>query len=420
MLNNVVWFLTASMLLLAVLQTVYVVWYYQVLARSKEDSQPPKPSFEPSVAVILCLRGPDPALPHCLEGLLAQDYPNFKLHLVVDDADDPVLPLAEQALEKIAPQFPVKWHTVTDRSKSRSLKCSALMTAVMALPSDTDVVALVDADAIVQNDWLTKLVAPLANEQIGATTGNRWFEPLDNEIGSRLRAIWNAAALPQMTIYQIAWGGALAIKTNVIQQCNLLDLWSTAFCEDTLLTDALRHQGLRVYRVPDLILVNQESTSLKSATGWIGRQLLTVRLYHRAWPAILLHSLFGGICFFAPLVLILVAPIEGFALAGWCAIIWPLQLALNVALLKTIEVTNRRTIRWNPPLVANQNDLLTKIVTTVILQFLYPFLALGAATRLLIKWRGIAYRVYRGRRIEMVEYKPFSAIPPPTKGHSIE
>lgn len=419
MLDNVVWLLTGCMLLLAAMQTFYVIWYYRIIAGVKKVQFNP-PAVPPTVAVVLCLRGNDPALEQCLKGLLAQEYPDFQLHLVVDHDADPVVSHAKRILADATPLRPVHWHTVTDRSKNRSLKCSALMTAIMSLDSKIEIVAFVDADASVQPDWLTQLVTPLSESSIGATTGNRWFEPIDHELGSRLRALWNAAALPQMTIYQIAWGGSLAIKTQVIQQCDLLDQWSSAFCEDTMLSDVLRPHGLRVYRVPDLILVNQESASLKSATGWIGRQLLTVRLYHRAWPAILIHAIFGGICFFAPLVLILVAPIEGFELAGWSAVIWTLQLAFNVALLKIISKTNRRTIAWKSPLVESPNDLPSEIIGTVILQSLYPFLALGAATRQLIKWRGIAYRIGRKRRIEMVEYKPFPVETDCRSGHSID
>lgn len=419
MFDNVVWLLTVCMLLLAVMQTIYVIWYYRILAGAKK-SPPPSPAKHPSVAVVLCLRGPDPAIQQCLAGLLAQDYPRFQLHLVIDHDEDPVISIAKKTLAHTDEVLSVHWHTVTDKSKNRSLKCSALMTAVMSLEPGIQVAAFVDADASIQTDWLTKLVAPLSENEIGATTGNRWFEPSDHKIGSRLRALWNAAALPQMTIYQVAWGGSLAIKTDVIKQCNLLDHWSSAFCEDTMLTDVLRPHGLSIYRIPDLILVNQESSSLKSATGWIGRQLLTVRLYHRAWPAILLHSILGGVCFFAPLVVILVAPLAGLALAGWSALIWILQLALNVALLQTITTTNQRTIDWKPPLIATPRGLLSKIVVTVILQSLYPFLAMGAATRQLVKWRGIAYRIGPKRRVEMVEYKPFSTIPKNAEGHSIE
>ena len=111
-----------------------------------------------------------------------------------------------------------------------------------------EIIALVDADALVAPDWLNRLVTPLQSinapesktaASIGATTGNRWFEPTANNLGSRFRAAWNAAALPQMQIYRVAWGGSLALKLTTIEQCDLLDRWSQAFCEDAMLADVL-------------------------------------------------------------------------------------------------------------------------------------------------------------------------------------
>ena len=231
---------------------------------------------------MLCLRGPDPTLPDCLAGLLKQRYPNFDLHLIVDSDDDPVISIATSTLQKIDSPIGVHWHTVVNRGSCCSLKCSALVSAVMSLESQDsspEIVAFVDADALVDPDWLNRLVAPLVNSsddtsggdsdaiRVGATTGNRWFEPIDSNLGSQLRAAWNAAALPQMQIYQVAWGGSLAMKLETIQKCGLLDLWSQAFCEDTMLSRVLRDHGLQVQRVPELIVVNQESTRLASSFG---------------------------------------------------------------------------------------------------------------------------------------------------------
>jgi hypothetical protein len=71
-------------------------------------------------------------------------------------------------------------------------------------------------------------------------------------------------------------------------------------------------------------------------------------------------------------------------------------------------------------LVAKPTDLPSEIIGTVILQSLYPFLALGAATRQLVKWRGISYRIGRKRRIEMVQYKPFPTETGGRRGRSID
>lgn len=418
------------MIALAAMQLLFIVWYRRILLQPKSvefDSDPSEensPSTHPTVAIVLCLRGPDPTLPECLTGLLNQRYSDFSLHLVVDNDQDPVIPIAKQTLSAIDSMVPVYWHTVTDHSSNRSLKCSALLTAVMALESQAhppEIIALVDADALVDPDWLNRLVTPLLDtpvstarpnlsSAIGATTGNRWFEPTTNNLGSRFRAAWNAAALPQMQIYRVAWGGSLALKLETIQQCGLLDRWSQAFCEDTMLADVLQANGLHVHRVPELIVVNQESTTLKSAIGWIGRQLLTVRLHHRAWSLILLHAVFGGFCFFAPLVLAMVTAIEVQPLAAWTMLVWFLQLGLNIVLLDYMRRLNINAIQKSAPKPTNASGLLSKLMVAIVLQAIYPFLAIGAAFRQRTRWRGIDYRIGRGGEIEMLDYIPYSQV----------
>ena len=64
--------------------------------RCKYCYRPPQPL--PEVAVALSLRGADPTLEACLEGLLAQDYPDYRLHIVIDSAEDPAQAVVARVL----------------------------------------------------------------------------------------------------------------------------------------------------------------------------------------------------------------------------------------------------------------------------------------------------------------------------------
>ncbi len=139
--------------------------------------------------------------------------------------------------------------------------------------------------------WLGELTAPLADEHIGAATGNRWYMPGAGSWGAMVRYLWNAAAMVQMYWYEIPWGGTLAVKRKVIDELGLLDRWRNAFCEDTMLFRQLGKRGLRVKFVPSLMMVNREDCGLGACLSWIRRQLLTARLYHPLWPLVLLHGL---------------------------------------------------------------------------------------------------------------------------------
>mgnify|MGYP002625994979 CR=1 FL=1 len=50
----------------------------------------------PKTAVLLSLRGADPFLSRCINGILDQDYPDFHVHIIVDRQDDPAWKVAHQ------------------------------------------------------------------------------------------------------------------------------------------------------------------------------------------------------------------------------------------------------------------------------------------------------------------------------------
>ena len=244
----------------------------------------------PRTAIVLCLRGRDPFLEKCLESLLKQDYPDYQLHVVVDNRQDPAWQVAESLANRYGADR-VCIETLDERRDTCSLKCSSVTQAIGRLDESFQVAALVDADTMPHPSWLGELTAPLADEHIGAATGNRWYMPGTGSWGALVRYLWNAAAVVQMYWYEIAWGGTLAVKRKVIDELGLLDRWRHAFCEDTMLCRQLGKHGLRVKFVPSLMMVNREDCGLGACLSWIRRQLLTARLYHPLWPLVLLHGL---------------------------------------------------------------------------------------------------------------------------------
>src|SRR5438034_3502070 len=52
----------------------------------------------PRVVVVLAVRGADPSLTACLQGLLEQDYPHYQIRIIIDSAEDPAWTLVHQIL----------------------------------------------------------------------------------------------------------------------------------------------------------------------------------------------------------------------------------------------------------------------------------------------------------------------------------
>lgn len=403
---------TTLVLLLILMQTLLVIGYYSFLQPRWLAADPMKDtdfeaaeidvteetkSFAPPVAVLLCLRGADESLIDCLAELDGQNYPDFQLQIAFDSPEDPAVEVVKDFFEHrdSNPQL-----TFFQPQPNCSYKCAAIVHVVQELDRRFEVVAFCDADAVVDENWLSELVAPLDDPQVGATTGNRWFAPVEPSVGSLVRKHWNAAAVVQMQAYDIAWGGSLAIKREVIDTCGLVDQWSQAFCEDTLLTQALRRKRLQLVRVPELIINNREDASVSETFGWIVRQLITVRLHHADWLLVLTHGIVTALATFGAPVLTIVLLLNGYYIAARSvAIAWLLYQVVNAALLFAIGYGNRTVLRRRSVPVDSgpiESNLAAKLSSLLLVQFLHPIAVIKAAFARRVTWRGITYRIRKG------------------------
>ena len=408
--------IAASYAFLSIFQALYVGEYARRARRLKEPPQ----SWSGPVHVVLCLRGADPSLPGCLADLAAQRRSDFQLHCVYDRPEDPARAVVAQAANRFerAPQE----HIAIPESKHRSLKCNSLLVAFRAILAEQNsaagagaaAVMLIDADTRIDPNGLEDLIGPLGDPAVGVTTGSRWFSPETGSPGCWLRQIWNAAAIVQMELYKIPWGGCLAFRTDLLRNTDWMERLETAFCEDTLLDDVLCSAKLKMVRVPKLVLDNAEDCTVSGAYQFIVRQLLTMRLYHRAWPWVVCHGLSIGGIHLAALAGLIAATIQA---DGWAVSIilgsFVLFQAINFGLLHWIGRLNRRwlarrqgraeTSPWIGPHPLNYG------VALGIAQFAHPGAVVAAAAARQIEWRGVIYRLKKGKHIQRV---PDGSAPP--------
>ena len=256
----------------------------------------------PAAEVVLCLRGVDPSLGPALAALGGQLYPGpWRLLVVVDSLEDPSWPMAEEVLSQLEASGQASWAgfrliPLAARPEAGSLKSASLRQAFGVLHPSTELVALVDADAVVAPGWLAALAAGCGQAGVGAVSGNRWYEPAQGGFqGSGpgvVRAIWNGGALVLMTLLGIPWGGSLAVRRELIEPSGWRQVLATSLCEDTALPGPLAMVGYSYQFRPELIALDRDdSIHLRPLVRWIARQLLTARLHHRAWPLVALHGL---------------------------------------------------------------------------------------------------------------------------------
>ncbi|MBD2166006.1 glycosyltransferase family 2 protein [Calothrix membranacea FACHB-236] len=370
----------------------------------------------PKTAIVLCLRGADPFLPNCLRALLNQNYPQYDLKLIVDRQEDPAWKIATDTIQELGATN-VEISPLRIIRKNCSLKCSSLLQAVSDLDDSYQVVALVDADTIVHPNWLRELVSPLSNPQIGATTGNRWYLPTGKYWGSLVRYIWNVSAVVQMYLYGIPWGGTLAVKTEVLRQTGLLDKWSKAFGEDTMMRSVLGKNNLRVKFVPSLLMLNREESDLPSLRYWLQRQLISSRLYHPWWLAVVGDTILTILLPTLLIVLFLAALFNQqwntavFCLS--CYIGYMLGLLLLVFVLE--KEIQQVLHRHGEPITKLSPATIFKIFIGIpFTQWIYGYAMFLSLWMSKVKWRGITYDIKSPWNIRLLDYRPYKIVDQPS------
>lgn len=390
------WALAAAWLLQALLCALFA----GVMRRRSRSPQPPLAKW-PVVEVLLCLRGVDPALPQALAALAAQRYGGpWRLLLVVDSSRDPAWGVVEAALAQLAASGQASWRQARllplgPAPRLGSRKCAALRRGLRQLHPATELVALVDADAVVRPDWLSQLVQGCGQPGVGAAGGNRWYLPAQRSGAGMVRAIWNGGALVLMTLLAIPWGGSLAIRRALVEPSGWRRVLRRSLCEDTALTQPLRRSGWRYRFVPALMAVDHDdSIQLRPLLRWIARQLVMARLHHPSWPLVLLHGLGTSLLLVASLLAAL-----GLALTG--AMAAALQL---LAALLLYELGCAALLLWIQALVAAAISLPQRLPLCLWLRWLplaqlvYGLAALRAQLASSVEWSGVVYRL-RGRGV---------------------
>ena len=408
-----------SWLVIQVCLTLVFIWY---LRSSKKNLLPDDQL--PKTAVILCLRGADPFLPRCLRSLLNQNYPQYDLKLIVDSHEDPAWKIASETItEQEATNVQISPLRIV--RNNCSLKCSSLVQAIHELDDSYKVVALVDADTIVHVNWLRELVSPLGDAKVGATTGNRWYVPTGKYWGSLVRYIGNVSTVVQMFIFQIPWGGTLAVKTEVLRQTELLDKWGQALGEDFMMHNILKKHGLQVKFVPSLLIVNREETDLFNLIDYLKRLILYSRLYHPRWLALVSEAvssiLFPTIVILLILESLLETKWEVAALLLGCYGVYTVGLLL---IMLVLELEIQRMVRSNDQAMSIGKPLhvyaklsavtiIKMLIGIPLTQWVYGLAMLSSLWISTVTWRGVSYRVQGPWNIRLVEYRPYQWLDQP-------
>ena len=368
----------------------------------------------PEALVILSLRGGDASLTKTLDGLANQNYPRYRIRIVVDHPSDEADDVVRRWRVR-NPAAPVDVEYLREPLDRCTLKCSAIHQVLRSVPTEIGAVVIVDGDSDPYPLWLRDAMAPLADPQNGAATGNRWYFPRRGGVAGWCRFIFTALSLPTMWLHRFSWGGTLAIRRDIACSPEFLAALAQNPTEENTCYKFLPKLGKQMYMSSQLIQWNPEQTGFGAAERHLFRQSLWGRLFYPCWGSIL----FGT-------ALIVVAAIASFADAAQALIhsrfseALPLALGLIFAAL-TVNSLNgiHRTLCTH--VFARQGRSLPRVtwrlageqfLALLCMLAVYSCALLRAHFATEIRWRGITYRISSAGAIHMTGYVPYRPTTP--------
>ncbi|MFV0444130.1 MAG: glycosyltransferase [Planctomycetaceae bacterium] len=387
--------LTVFFLLLAaghVLKSRFIIRYLQqVRTEALTDAECP------AALVVLCLRGGDPFLHRSLTQLIAQDYPRYRVRIVVDSIEDEAHGYLADSLGSPPPDH-VEVRTLPARFETCSFKMSGILHGTSDLPDDVAVVAFMDGDTVPHSTWLRELAAPIVRGLGGVSTGNRWFFPERPSLGSMCRFWWNAGAVPQMAINRMPWGGTMAVRRDLIEDPKLRECIQHACSEDTSIGQFAWEQGETVHFEPSLLIVNREQIGLRSFFEFDTRQMLFTRLEFHAYRRMALPGAMTVVMPLYPLLRLLGLPANGWTDVAFLLFflsVWGGTLSLGLAVRKVLTRRNEQLGGWGG------DRWFWSILAAFVLPIMQFIAVVRAAWMRRVEWRGVRYRVGGNPRVQV-------------------
>ena len=249
-------------------------WLYYVRRRCATD-----PGFyAPRTAVICACKGLEPGLERNLTTLTEFDHQNYEVFFVLASESDP----AHSIVKRVAAGSKPKAHVlIAGAPVNCGEKVNNLRFAIEQLTPDFEFLAFADSDGRPGKSWLKRLVAPLNDQRIGATTTMRWLIPNRSDLASAFLAAWNAPVVTMLSEKgkNFCWGGGTAIRRSLFDQIGVIEDWKSSVSDDYSLTRALHHAGRSIMFLPDCLTVSYVEATFPSLFEFTNRQILITRVY---------------------------------------------------------------------------------------------------------------------------------------------
>ncbi|HEU4714599.1 MAG TPA: glycosyltransferase family 2 protein [Pyrinomonadaceae bacterium] len=359
----------------------------------RRETSRPLPEFQPFVSVIAPTRGVEPGFEENVRPLLAQVYPAYEVLFVFDENTD----LAVEIVERLGGRI-----VISGPAKGTGQKVHNLIAGVNEIDERCSVIVFVDTDARPNTNWLRQLVAPLADENLGASTGYRWFVPEKGGLASRLRGVWNASiasALGENTQKNFCWGGSTAIRRSTFERLNVREHWVGTVSDDFTITRVLKEAKLPIHFTPNVLVPSVGDCDFRELLEFTTRQIKITRVYaSHLWLPLMLGSALFCIVFFGGIGLV--------AGMGSVVVLVVLMILFGLGAAKSL-------IRWRAVKLAMpehgsklNRDLWAHILLWPFASLLYLWNTIVAGFSRRITWRGITYELKSPSEAVIISREP--------------
>jgi cellulose synthase/poly-beta-1,6-N-acetylglucosamine synthase-like glycosyltransferase len=366
----------------------------------------------PRVAVILPIKGVDDDTQANIQALLDQDYSEhaeYRLIFTVESDDDPVVNI----LEKLAREDSRIEIVVAGLATNRGQKVHNQLAAVERTSEHDEVLVFVDADARPNSFWLRALVAPLTREEIGASTGYRYYVPVTQHTANKIVSVLNAEVAALLGPYRrtLAWGGSMAIRRVDFYGFGLHGLWQRALSDDYVLSYCVKSKAKsKIHFVAQCLVASEANFNWASLFEFAVRQY---RITKVCAPIVWLTGIGGSLIYLASFGYTLFNSIAGFFHhSGATAVIGNEhinQIAMFVTLYATSALRGYLLVRGGQRMLPEHQVPIGSAIFWATFGmpwcFVINFIALiGSAFGRTIVWRGITYTMTS--RTETVVQRP--------------
>ncbi len=238
--------------------------------------------YAPMTALICPCKGSEPGLEDNLMAMTRFEYANYELFFSLATSLDPALKVVERV--KAASTRPVHI-VIAGHPENCGEKVHNLSRAVESLGENFEVIVFTDSDVRLPKGWLGKLIAPLGDPRVGATTAYRWIIP-SRAIGSggfssAMASAWNASVATMLgrPHENFCWGGGTAIRRGTFNDAGVLEAWKGAVSDDFALTHALEMANKPIVFCPECMAATLHPWTGTSLLEFTNRQILITRVY---------------------------------------------------------------------------------------------------------------------------------------------